>query len=450
MIHRFIWTVTLAGWVAGCGSQWIRVGTGDAGVAPEESLAKVFVPQVAYRRMGRLAAPEPVPFIGHVVLADGPADSVIAVVGLSLENRALTFQQEEESFVARYRVEMRLQQEGDPPIRLTREEVVRVLTFQETLRDDEGVLFQQQFHVTPGRYEVTVGVNDLASGSSSQAEGTYLVPLFAPGTTSDPMIAYRVTGRDSPRQPLSILLNPRGTMAFGTDTLLVYIEGYGFLEPTRVPFAIRDEFNRAVYEDTLLFEGVHPVEGHVVRLPPDNQSLGQITLTVGKGGNARATTGLVSFSDDWVLNNFAETMGLLRYFSENEWLDSLRRTPHEKRAEAWHNFRVDTDPNRATTENEALDLYFARLQTANGMFNDENMPGWRTDRGEVFIILGPPDQELDRRTHAEGRWIYWSYEQYRLDLVFENLAKFGRYRLAPDSRALFMRVLARLDRQADG
>ena len=45
--------------------------------------------------------------------------------------------------MARYRVEIRLQQEGEPPIRLAREEFVRVPTFQETLRNDEHLGLRQ-------------------------------------------------------------------------------------------------------------------------------------------------------------------------------------------------------------------------------------------------------------------------------------------------------------------
>ena len=53
-------------------------------------------------------------------------------------------------------------------------------------------------------------------------------------------------------------------------------------------------------------------------------------------------------------------------------------------------------------------------------------------------------------TDAEGRYIVWSYTQLRLDLFFEDLARFGLYRLTPQSRADFSRVLARVRRQGIG
>ena len=60
------------------------------------------------------------------------------------------------SFVARYRVSLSFKREGAPSVDLAREEVVRVPTFQETLRSDESILFQQVLRLVPGAYNVSV------------------------------------------------------------------------------------------------------------------------------------------------------------------------------------------------------------------------------------------------------------------------------------------------------
>ena len=72
------------------------------------------------------------------------------------------------------------------------------------------------------------------------------------------------------------------------------------------------------------------------------------------------------------------------------------------------------------------------------------MPGWRTERGEVFIRLGEPDEIYDAAAMAQGRVIRWSYIGLRLVLFFRDDSGFGRFRLTPDSRAEFERVAARL------
>ena len=76
------------------------------------------------------------------------------------------------------------------------------------------------------------------------------------------------------------------------------------------------------------------------------------------------------------------------------------------------------------------------------------MPGWRTDRGEVYISLGEPDEGfLTNPTLTEARQIRWTYIQDRLTLYFQDETGFGRYRLHPESRSEFERVVSRVRRQ---
>jgi GWxTD domain-containing protein len=429
-----------------CGS-WRRVGTQD-GPTPADQLTQVVNVPGYYQRLGRLAAGEPLPFVGTVAFAAGPADSVITILGLSLENRALAFQRDKNLFVARYRVGISLQREGARSIELSRDEIVRVPTFQETLRADESVLFQQILRLTPGSYDVTVTVRDASSTSESRAQGRYTAPSFHPGTTSAPILAYQATGRGNRSDPLSVVLNPRGAVGYGADTLLAYVEGYDFAGPVTVPFEVLDEQQEVIYSDSLRFRGGRPVESQVVRLAPDSISLGELKLVLGSGPGQRTTSALVSFSQAWVITNFDEMLDLLRYFGQDARVNAMRKARPSDRSRMWRQFYADTDPNRVTPENEALNQYFGRISSANSRFTDEGVPGWRTDRGEVFITLGPPDESIETTPGTAGRVVRWSYLNYRLSLFFQDETGFGRLRLTPGSRAEFERTVNRIRRQS--
>ena len=108
-------------------------------------------------------------------------------------------------------------------------------------------------------------------------------PISGPATVSAPILAYQATGRGSLADPLNIVLNPRGSVGYGSDTLLAYIEGYGFTRPTTVPFKVLDEQQHVVHEDELRFRGGHEVESQVIRLSPDSVALGELSLIVGEG-----------------------------------------------------------------------------------------------------------------------------------------------------------------------
>ncbi len=49
------------------------------------------------------------------------------------------------------------------------------------------------------------------------------------------------------------------------------------------------------------------------------------------------------------------------------------------------------DPNRATPENEFRDEHYRRIEFANLNFSKQtSRPGWKTDQGRMYIILGKP------------------------------------------------------------
>ena len=70
----------------------------------------------------------------------------------------------------------------------------------------------------------------------------------------------------------------------------------------------------------------------------------------------------------------------------------------EERDQFIENFWLRRDPDPDTPENEYKEQYFERIQYANEKFSS-GIPGWRTDRGRIYIMFGKPD-ELE--SHPSG------------------------------------------------
>jgi GWxTD domain-containing protein len=429
---------------AGCG-QWQKVGS-ESAPEPTSGFTQMLSAKDFYGRLGRLTSGDPLPYIGSVALVKGDADTVLAVVGLSLENRALSFQKEKDAFAARYRVDLTFTPASGRAVVGGQDETVRVPAFEETQRADESILFQKYFKLAPGSWKLAVTVRDAGNGNIGRAELALTVPSFEPGSVSAPVLAYQARGRDRTGEPLQVVLNNRGTVAFGGDTLLAYVEGYGFPGPTSVPFRIISTLRDSViYRDSLRFQGGRPVESHVLRLRPDSMELGEMQLVVGDSAHERTTSAVVSLSTAWLVTNLDEMLEMLRWYrGHDDALNKVKRAPPSERAAAWQRFWQETDPNPATPENESLNNYFARVAIASRRYRDEGVPGWRTERGEVFIRLGEPDEVYDASAMAQGRVIRWTYMGLRLTLFFRDDTGFGRFRLTPDSRAEFERVAASL------
>ncbi len=118
--------------------------------------------------------------------------------------------------------------------------------------------------------------------------------------------------------------------------------------------------------------------------------------------------------------------------------DIFRLLPDaESRKEFIQDFWDKRDPDPYTEENEFKDEFFERIEYANKHFI-EGIPGWKTDRGRIFIYLGPPDK-IEQRPFINDPnikgLVLWGYYQYRLGIEFVDRRGDGQYALSRQSGA---------------
>jgi GWxTD domain-containing protein len=411
---------------------------------------RLFDASSVYRAMGALVGGGALPFIGSVRYLAGPTpDSTLVVFSLSLTNQTLTFERRGAEFVAEYHVEasFRTDSTSVTPVRqVASDEQVRVRNFQETLRSDESVIYQQFVTLPPGPYYVSAMVRDRNSPAFARAERADTVPRITPTGMSAPIAVYTAAGRADRGASPKLLANPRATLPYGPDSMRFYIERYGHAGGTLAARVV-DGGNHELWRDSVPLTGGPDVAWGTIVVVPSKLPVGSAELQAVAGDDTTRTKFLVSFSNQWVITNFDEMMSLLRYFERQDWVDSLRRSPAERRPEVWREFWKATDPVPLTPENEAIDDYFRRVQQANIQFPDEGGPGWLTERGEVFISLGEPDEMVDLSNGMDrsgSRVLRWTYSSQRLVLYFQDQTGFSRFRLTPSSRADFSRVVMRL------
>lgn len=443
--------LALLGLVA-CGP-WQRVGSAPPKPAASAAVSALFAPAAVYRTLGFVTGEGRVPFIGNArLLAGADPDTAIAVVALSMQNRYFTFQREANGFAASYRVELMFRQGTALVRQVVKDERVVVATFAETQRAEESIIFQDFVTVAAGTYQLAIVVRDRNGPNVGRYEGAFAVPELQPPALSTPVAVYRVTPRTDLGAMPDLVANPRSTVDYGTDSLHFYVEAYGLPAGSAVVGTVLDSTGNVGWADTTRIDSLQPLRPILFAVTPRVLSLGRHELRVGLERGDVVTTApfLVTLSGEWFVGNFEQMVSLLRYFTTADSLRVLARTPPADRAAAWRKFWHDTDPNPATPENEALDRYFHRLRVANELFRDEGVAGWLTDRGEVYITLGPPDQVIDQRPdfHGRGRTLVWIYDQPHLTLYFVDESGFGRLRLDGQSRSDFLQLVNRLRRSS--
>jgi len=113
----------------------------------------------------------------------------------------------------------------------------------------------------------------------------------------------------------------------------------------------------------------------------------------------------------------------------------------ESREEFIHDFWAKRDSDPDTEENEFKEEFLRRIEYANLHFK-EGPPGWKTDRGRIYIYLGPPDKVDEIFTHLEydykdekirGSILFWIYYRYNLGIKFVDKSGIHHFTLDPYS-----------------
>lgn len=130
---------------------------------------------------------------------------------------------------------------------------------------------------------------------------------------------------------------------------------------------------------------------------------------------------------------------------EREAFNGLRTV--EERQKFVEQFWERRDPTPGTSVNEAKEAHYRRIAYANERFRS-NVAGWRTSRGHLYIIFGPPDEIEAHPSGSAGRhqghpfevWRYRYIEGMGENRTFEfvDSRNDGEYWLTPNN---FLRAI---------
>ncbi len=147
----------------------------------------------------------------------------------------------------------------------------------------------------------------------------------------------------------------------------------------------------------------------------------------------------------------------VRPLMTEEELEAYRHLPDAAEKERFMTeFWAVRDPDPLTVDNEFKQEFEARLAYAEEHFGSrtgsqtvDTLRGWSTERGRIYLVLGPPDQRRafwrettpevqaarDERDNSKSERAWsseeeWYYAAHNMTLIFKNTR--GRWRLEPD------------------
>jgi GWxTD domain-containing protein len=219
-----------------------------------------------------------------------------------------------------------------------------------------------------------------------------------------------------------------------------YFEAYADEEdlPVSVVYRVADFEDVTVYADTVSV--TKPGEEHFSRsIPMESISNGVFNLILGIRDEAgqvkpvRAKPFQVRSQFFYWGKDVESAVDILTYVAGGGFIDRFKKADPETRKKLWEEFWREKDPTPDTPRNEFYEEHIRRFEYANRHFGTHQGPGWRTDRGRIYIVYGQPDQvesttfDVDRDT-AE----IWVYNRLGRRFVFVDETGFGDYRLVDE------------------
>jgi len=127
---------------------------------------------------------------------------------------------------------------------------------------------------------------------------------------------------------------------------------------------------------------------------------------------------------------YAKFLSDVRYLITSSERKTFLHTPDGAKDTFIEDFWFRRDPDPDTPDNAVKTEYFDRIKKANEFFRSEGREGWLTDRGRIYVIYGPPDQQRILTIAETGGancrevWYYGGFP-----VVFLDEACAGHYRL---------------------
>ena len=375
-----------------------------------------------------------------VVFPNLTESNMRADVYVWLRNDQLQYLMKDSTFTTRYQINITISRRGDDVAIITTDSTYLNLvnSYRETIDPDIQHVHHFRYMMNPGDYDLQIRVYDFNSNRSMlrkfrkkiqsvKSNNIYLSDILLLDTpyldslkTTNVLSPQRISIQDTIYLYLE-LIKPQSAHEYSIEALLQR-------NNENRQFAFRNDFMTLSRSTIVLLEllkenmalGLHDL---IVKV-----RAGKIETTASK----RVTFLQTSLSGDIISTGSLEEMvEQLQYVARGDEWRELKNAEQGELEKVFRKFWELRDPTPGTPENQLFDEYYKRVRISNTQFHTPKRDGWRSDRGRIFIIYGPPDsiEKSDPFATSFGTYEVWYYEEIKERFIFYDEYGFGDYRL---------------------
>lgn len=341
-------------------------------------------------------------------------------------------------FIAEYSVTVSVFDENKEQLiqEKTWDEKVETKDFSLTYSKDNYNLSMRSFYLPPANYFIRTSVEDKDSRREYFTENKFSVKNFEEKpAVSDIMLISKWKEEDHNKK---IIPNVSKNVAAQQTGLQFFFEIYT-LKPEKVnlKYSIEDNNENVILTDSES-KSLDSGRTQIFHTMNDTDfSLGtyDLKVVIDDSNDTKIASVSKTFFSRWVgipssVKDLDLAIAEMVYIASPNELDKIKdaKTKKEK-LKRYLEYWKKKDPTPTTDDNPVLDEYYRRVSYANEKFT-HYIDGWKTDRGMVYIILGPPNN-VDRHPYELNSKPYETWEYYTLNrsFTFMDDTGFGDYRL---------------------
>lgn len=345
-------------------------------------------------------------------------------------------------FISSYEISLQLtDDEGHSALEQTWDIRPTCESFDETTSQTIFSSSERQFIVPPGTYSLQVAVTDSETKKSYMAKRTFAARDYSslPISISDIMLlksSSLLAGKKT------IIPDVDGNVISRSDSFSVFYEVY-FPKATDSLFRTTEIFNQKkqlVFSDSKWIMGNDRTKRVIDEIPKDSIPMGLYNLSVSLHGSSAKDAPVMANASRFfsihfpdlplTILNLDDAADEMLYVANASIIDSIKHARDMfAKEKIFLNFWQNYSPNRSSSTNPIMNVYFNRVAYANEHFT-HYFKGWKSDMGMIYILFGPPSS-VDRHPFEVDSKPYevWDYYQRNREFVFMDETGFGDYRL---------------------
>jgi len=352
-------------------------------------------------------------------------------VHVKIPHTELQFIRSGDEYLARYEVAVNLADQDNE--RISGEiwsDSLRLTEYKESRNSTNTIVTVKTFKVPASELTINVRVTDLYTKKSHVLSSGIDQSLMYSGALSLGNIMILENGTSDKSK---LLMNESFYEIIDTLRFNVRLLGDNFPFKLNYELKVRDEIK---VNETRLVDHAAPIDSllnFVVPLTDMHYSNYTLFLTAEDSeGNKAATK--VNFrvrirGVNFDVENMDEAVKQLIYLASDRQIKEMMIGSEIEKTEKFKLFWEALDPTPGTIDNELMEEYYRRIAFSLEAFT-VIQEGWKTDRGMIYILFGPPDEiqrgpfELDRKPYQ-----VWQYYHLGKNFVFKDQTGFGDYKL---------------------